>query len=300
MGGGASKKHTAEDKVNPPERFATTEHQDKVDAKDSDPSNAPSHQHEIASRSQTQVIFGNNLEDERQGSFSPQTSADRIEDEYDNRPSHDGDEDDDYDNEENGEEMDDSEEAMQLRMLFAQSAMSMDMDNEDLIFNLMYFGGDTSNFASMMNNAAEETVAAHSAGNTPYKLTPATEMALNKLKIMMVTDSLIKELCLQECSICQEELEVGNEIAEMPGCGHCFHNECVLKWFNLQSWCPVCRTKIMPDENCCGGVGEEEEEGEDYVAAVTKGECLDGNLDVKSNLDALFSNAAEDRMENVD
>lgn len=58
-------------------------------------------------------------------------------------------------------------------------------------------------------------------------------MALNKLKIMTVTDSLIKDLNLQECSICQEELEVGNNIAEMPGCGHCFHNECVLKWFNL-------------------------------------------------------------------
>lgn len=160
MGGGASKKHTVEDNVDP-ERFANSDHQEKVDAKDSDNCNVPSHQYETASRSQTQVIYGNNNEDGH-------TSGDRMEDDYYNRPSHDGDEDEDYDDDEDeeGEEMDDSEEAMQLRMLFAQSAMSMDMDNEDLIFNLMYFGGDTSNFASMMNNAAEETVAAHSAGNT--------------------------------------------------------------------------------------------------------------------------------------
>lgn len=56
----------------------------------------------------------------------------------------------------------------------------------------------------------------------------------------------------------------------------------------------------MPDENCCGGVGEVDEEGDDHIAAVTKGECLEGNLDVKSNLDALFSDAADDRMEDVD
>lgn len=69
----------------------------------------------------------------------------------------------------------------------------------------------------------------------PYKLTPATEVALQKLKIMTVTESLISNLNLQECSICQEEIETEQSIAEMPGCGHCFHNECVLKWFTLVS-----------------------------------------------------------------
>lgn len=69
----------------------------------------------------------------------------------------------------------------------------------------------------------------------PYKLTPATEGALSKLNVMIVTETLRKDLNLQECSICQEELEVGCAIAEMPGCGHCFHNECVMKWFALVS-----------------------------------------------------------------
>ena len=72
----------------------------------------------------------------------------------------------------------------------------------------------------------------------PYKLTPATALALQKLKVMTVTQQLITGLNLQECSICQEELEVGNVIAEMPGCNHCFHNDCVLKWFDLVSVLP--------------------------------------------------------------
>jgi hypothetical protein len=53
-----------------------------------------------------------------------------------------------------------------LRMHFAQSAMSLGMDNDDLIFNLLYFGDSTTTFQSMFNTAVEETVAAHSAGNT--------------------------------------------------------------------------------------------------------------------------------------
>jgi hypothetical protein len=53
-----------------------------------------------------------------------------------------------------------------LRAHFAQSAMSLGMDNEDLIFNLLYFSDAGANFQSMFNSAIEETVAAHSAGNT--------------------------------------------------------------------------------------------------------------------------------------
>lgn len=111
--------------------------------------------HTLPSR-QTEVLVGNNGDEDGVGSYSP-----RDEEDLERYSSHE-DGDDEVDEEE------DDEEAMQLRMLFAQSAMSMDMDNEDLIFNLMYFGGDSSsaNFASMMSNAAEETVAAHSAGNT--------------------------------------------------------------------------------------------------------------------------------------
>lgn len=155
MGGGASKSHSVESA--PPQENVNTNTRQKTEAYHHDDghqvSSSISHP-EYRDRSHTQA---NNHDEE----YSSQHSRDRHEedDDFDCHPSHDDERDDD-------EMRAEDEEAMQLRILFAQSAMSMDMDNEDLIFNLMYFGGDTSNFASMMNSAAEETVAAHSAGNT--------------------------------------------------------------------------------------------------------------------------------------
>lgn len=149
----------------------------------------------------------------------------------------------------------DEEEDEALRAHFAQSAMSLGMDNDDLIFNLLYFGDAGASFQTMFNSAVEETVAAHSASNTPYKLHPATEEALGKLKVVFVSEETVLEE--KECSICQEDMDIGNEIVFMPDCRHCFHDECVKRWFTLQSWCPVCRTQIIPNK---GGSTHEESE----------------------------------------
>ena len=105
--------------------------------------------------------FPNNHEDIHQNN---EDRSRRHEPEFYRSEEDDDEEDQECDDEDGDDEQ--NEQTSQMRMLFAQSAMSMDMDNEDLIFNLLYFGGDTSNFASMMSNAAEETVAAHSQGNT--------------------------------------------------------------------------------------------------------------------------------------
>lgn len=76
-------------------------------------------------------------------------------------------------NNENEGEIDESEQSSpneqeeeNMRMHFAQSAMSLGMDNDDLIFNLLYFGDAGASFQTMFNTAIEETVAAHSAENT--------------------------------------------------------------------------------------------------------------------------------------
>lgn len=81
--------------------------------------------------------------------------------------------DDNDNNNENENEVEESEQSSpneqeeeNLRMHFAQSAMSLGMDNDDLIFNLLYFSDATTSFQSMFNSAIEETVAAHSAENT--------------------------------------------------------------------------------------------------------------------------------------
>lgn len=130
------------------------------------------------------------------------------------------------------------------------SAMSLGMDNEELLFNMFYFGDESgAGFRQSMNTAIEETYAAHSTGNTPYKLRPATEDSINKHLSTDINLSDIGEV--EECLICQERLlnaEMGPMVM-LSACRHVFHEDCVRRWFTLQNWCPICRAVISADGN---------------------------------------------------
>ena len=127
--------------------------------------------------------------------------------------------------------------------MLAYSAMSLDMDNEDLLFNLMYFGGGD-NDAIFVDTAITETLAAHSASNTPYKLKPAEESVVSSLP-SQILDKEVLQLVDYECSICKDEMEMGCEVTPLAeSCGHCFHTECLIRWIKLQGFCPVCRSEI--------------------------------------------------------
>lgn len=52
------------------------------------------------------------------------------------------------------------------------------------------------------------------------------------------------------CTVCQEELEVGEQIRKLP-CGHEFHDPCILPWIGGEHMldhmnCPVCKQPIAP------------------------------------------------------
>jgi len=49
-----------------------------------------------------------------------------------------------------------------------------------------------------------------------------------------------------ECSICIDELEVGQEAMRIP-CGHLYHEECVKDWLKKSNECPVCRYELPTD-----------------------------------------------------
>ena len=52
---------------------------------------------------------------------------------------------------------------------------SLGMDQDDLLFNMLYFNPEGGvSMGAAINNALEETVALHSESNTPYKLRPAS------------------------------------------------------------------------------------------------------------------------------
>jgi hypothetical protein len=118
------------------------------------------------------------------------------------------------------------------------------MDNDDLLFNLLYFqsqdAGET--LGSLLNNVQSETVALHSENNTPYKLKPASEKSIAKLAIEEFTEN---DVDLEtECAICKDDMDYGDDITRLPACRHYFHHNCLIRWINLQGWCPVCRAEI--------------------------------------------------------
>ena len=136
--------------------------------------------------------------------------------------------------------------------MFCQTAMSLEMNNAELMFNLMYFGGggtQHSNVANIINSALEETVALHSEQNTPYKLKPAPDIILSKLAVHSQVHA--EDDCYNgngaelNCSVCRDVIDFGESFTRLPQCHHLFHTECILRWFKMQSWCPICRTSLL-------------------------------------------------------
>lgn len=138
-----------------------------------------------------------------------------------------------------------SESSLNMDSDLNYSALSLGVDSEDLLYNLYFFGatGRGSNIRNVMNTAMEETYAAHSVANTPYKLHPASEDVLASLDVKVLEDS--RRLDFMECAVCKEDLAVGDRVVFLPVCQHCFHHDCAVHWLSLQAFCPVCRAAIV-------------------------------------------------------
>lgn len=46
------------------------------------------------------------------------------------------------------------------------------------------------------------------------------------------------------CAICQDDMDIGNDIREINICHHKFHKSCIDTWFQRNVHCPVCRHDI--------------------------------------------------------
>ncbi|RYG94378.1 hypothetical protein EON65_57585, partial [archaeon] len=122
--------------------------------------------------------------------------------------------------------------------VFARTAMSLGLDNDDLLFNMMYFDdGHAGTFGNIMNTVQQETLALHSEHNTPYKLNPATKEALSGLiqETYRVRSGCSDEDHDKECAVCRDDFEMDCIILRLPTCKHFFHEACILKWSSLVS-----------------------------------------------------------------
>ena len=50
------------------------------------------------------------------------------------------------------------------------------------------------------------------------------------------------------CTICQDEFKNGDEIRTLP-CFHKFHKDCIDKWLDRSSVCPICKKDIRRGSN---------------------------------------------------
>ncbi|KAF3768030.1 hypothetical protein M406DRAFT_275805, partial [Cryphonectria parasitica EP155] len=72
---------------------------------------------------------------------------------------------------------------------------------------------------------------------------PASETAINNLLKKKLDKEMTGESGKAECTICLDEMNIGDEVTVLP-CKHWFHGECVVLWLNEHNTCPICRAPI--------------------------------------------------------
>ena len=72
---------------------------------------------------------------------------------------------------------------------------------------------------------------------------PASQAAIEKLGKKLIDKEMLGENGKAECTICIDEMHVGDEVTVLP-CNHWFHGECVVLWLKEHNTCPVCRAPI--------------------------------------------------------
>mmetsp|Transcript_108514 Transcript_108514/g.305851 ORF Transcript_108514/g.305851 Transcript_108514/m.305851 type:complete len:417 (+) Transcript_108514:73-1323(+) len=102
-------------------------------------------------------------------------------------------------------------------------------------------GAGVHNAGAFFPPTAEEQPPAQQAASQPTSA--ATLRSLPRIK---VTNYDIEVNESTECSICLDELAVGQPALRIP-CGHLYHEDCVQDWLRKSNECPVCRYELPTD-----------------------------------------------------
>ncbi|KAL5557682.1 hypothetical protein UlMin_033893 [Ulmus minor] len=103
-----------------------------------------------------------------------------------------------------------------------------------------------------LSNRNSSTSASASRPNPPPPNKGLKKKILRSLPKLPFTAELASKF--SDCAICLAEFAVGDEIRELPQCGHAFHVGCIDTWLGSHSSCPSCR-QILVVTRCqkCGG-----------------------------------------------
>lgn len=72
---------------------------------------------------------------------------------------------------------------------------------------------------------------------------PATQADIDALPQKKVSEDMLGPEHKAECSICMDEVNIGEVVTELP-CKHWFHHSCVSAWLIEHDTCPHCRKGI--------------------------------------------------------
>ncbi|BFZ55332.1 hypothetical protein PYCC9005_002372 [Savitreella phatthalungensis] len=78
--------------------------------------------------------------------------------------------------------------------------------------------------------------------NPQSNVRPANEAAIASIprRNLQQNDKRVGE----ECTICQEEYKVADELMELD-CHHAYHTACVTEWLRVNAACPICRKPVV-------------------------------------------------------
>lgn len=126
------------------------------------------------------------------------------------------------------------------------------------LFNPGGVHGDAVYSQEALDRVISQLMEQNASGNAPG---PASADAIANLSKRKITVEDFGTDGKAECSICMDEVDIGEEVTVLP-CTHWFHGNCVSMWLGEHDTCPHCRKGIMPrtesqgnDNNNNGGNG---------------------------------------------
>jgi len=96
------------------------------------------------------------------------------------------------------------------------------------------------------------------------RLCPAPPEVLEHVKTVVLVDNdsssvsvsattqISKQALKQtpQCVVCCADFEAGEELSQLPGCGHLFHDSCISEWLHRAANCPICRCSLCEAVDC--------------------------------------------------
>jgi len=77
------------------------------------------------------------------------------------------------------------------------------------------------------------------------RLDPAPQEVLDAIEVLEPDAHNFEEMRqAAQCVICCADFEAHERLSRLPGCGHLFHDSCVMQWLERSSNCPICRGNL--------------------------------------------------------